>query len=157
MCVMTQESERVWWSQLLGCIPQEDLAVLFDTAVPLEKHTPLVLTAEPAWSAFMSAARLALWSAAEKVDAAHPERYVRGSRYIEPPLQHEASATFLTERAASLSLLAGGGEAECDALLAAREAATLAAVAPAALELSDVQQQQQELPLLLPGAPPIRG
>ena len=48
-------------------IPKQDLAALFDARIKLEDHTPLIVTAAPEWTAFMAAARAAIFAAAAAV------------------------------------------------------------------------------------------
>jgi hypothetical protein len=137
-------------------IPKQDLEALFAAHTPTEEHTPLVLTALPAWGAFMEAARAVLFAAAS-ASATASAKHANTYRFIAPPLRYEST---LIGRDSAAAAVAAVGSDSHDSSAAAATAGDAAAhkQRESSVSLSHCSSVEGEwgFPMLTAGAPPVR-
>jgi hypothetical protein len=138
-------------------IPKQDLEALFAAHTPTKEHTPLVLTALPAWGAFMEAARAALFAAASASTAASA-KHANTYRFIAPPLRYES--TLVGRESATTAAAANTGSDGQDSSDAAAAASAAAAhmLRESSMSLPHCSSVEGEwgFPMLTAGAPPVR-
>jgi hypothetical protein len=143
-------------------IPKQDLEALFAAHTPTEEHTPLVLTALPAWGAFMETARAALFAAAT-ASAAASAKHANTYRFIAPPLRYESTLT----STGSTATAAGAGSSDAHDSSSGSSAAAAASGAAASGTAGHKQRDSSVshcstvegewgFPMLTAGAPPVR-